>query len=57
MHSDENKLLVQLKIIGDMEVDMSLKLLKDDDKPGLTGIEVHRVGKVNDIISRTLTER
>lgn len=55
MHTDEKKLLVQLKIIRDMEVDLSLTLLKDGDKPGLTEIEVHRIGKLNGIICRTLT--
>lgn len=55
MFSDEKNLLVQLKIIGDMEVDMSLKLLKNGDKPDLTGIEVHKIGELNDIILRILT--
>lgn len=43
-----------IKIIGDVEVDMSLKLLKDGDKSSLIGIEVHRVGKLNGIISGIL---
>lgn len=49
----------QLKINGDMEAGMSIKLLNN---PGLTvsrcvfwGTEVHRVGQLNGIMLRTLT--
>lgn len=56
MLSDEKK-SVQLKIIEDMEVGMSLKVLKAADKPGLPGVEVYRVGQLNDFMPRMLTKK